>query len=250
MAYRRKSNRRYRRNRRTKYGRRTGRRTFQSRVKSVLMKNAESKFLQGGRENVNLYHDVGAASGPTTTQQSVIFNPWSGITSGTGPSNRVGEKITPTMMVARLWLANKLDRPNLLYRVIVARMPRMVGGVISAGGNVDLFRVDDVGFNGNTLCGMIDNEKGIRAYYDRVISVERNFAGWGVAQAINCKECHKFLKLKIKRKRKTPILFEPGGNITNNPVAIYVIPYDSYGTLQTDNIASCAITYRLYFKDI
>lgn len=247
MAYRRKSNRRYRRSRRTKYGRRMGRRTFQSRVKSVLMKNAESKFLQGGRENINLYHDVGAASGPTSSQSALIFNPWAGITSGTGPSNRVGEKITPTMMVARLWLANKDTRPNLLYRVIVARMPRMVGGVITSGGNVDLFRVDDVGFNGNTLCGMIDNEKGIRCYYDRTI---RNEIGYSESTAAGKKECHKFLKLKIKRKRKTPILFEPGGNITNNPVAIFVIPYDSYGTLQTDNIASCAITYRLYFKDI
>ena len=35
----------------------------------------------------------------------------------------------------------------------------------------------------------------------------------------------------------------------NNPLAVYLIPYDSYGSLTTDNIASIAWTMRLYWKD-
>jgi len=246
MAYKRKRFNRYRRSRRTKYGRRTGRRTFQSRVKKVIQRQAETKFLQQGRENVQLYHDVGAQAGPVTIQASIIFNPWSNITKGTGSSNRIGNKITPSMLVARLWISNKVGRPNVLYRVIVARLPRSTAGQIMTGSNLDLFRADDLGTNGNTICGMIDNEKGVRCYYDRIISNEH-----GISQDYTGnKECHKFIKLKIKKKGARPIVYEEAGNIVNNPLAIFVIPYDSYGTLQTDNIASCAITLRMYFRDI
>ena len=31
--------------------------------------------------------------------------------------------------------------------------------------------------------------------------------------------------------------------------ALYIIPYDAYGTLYSDNIASCAYDCRLYYKD-
>lgn len=232
-----------------RYGRRTGRQSFQARVKKVLMKNTETKFYQIGLEDKNLYHDVGNGTGPTTDQKALLFNPWTNIDKGTAAHERIGDKIVPRMMVCRLWLANKADRPNILYRVIVARLPKIYGGSATSGTNLDLFRADNLSSNGNTLCGMIDNEKGIRAYYDRVFSNEIGFtttAGSGVSN----RECHKFLRIKIKRKGARPIVYESGGGIVNNPVAIYVIPYDSYGTLQTDNIASCALTTRLYYKDI
>lgn len=237
-----------RKNRRMKYGLRTGK-TFQRRVKRAILKTAETKFLQQGRENIQLYHDVGGTTGPTTNQSSIIFNPWANIAMGTASNNRIGNKIIPSMLVARLWMANKNDRPNLLYRVIVARLPKNYGGIIMSGGNLDIFRADDVGTNGNTLCSMIDNEKGVRAYYDRV---HRNEIGYSDASDAGggMKECHIFKKLKIRRKGSRPITYESTGGIVNNPVAIYVIPYDSYGTLQTDNVASCAITLRMYYKDV
>lgn len=237
-SYRRKS-------RRMRYGRRTGR-TFQSRVKRVLNQNTETKFIQEGKENANLYHDVGWGAGPTTSQIGLIFNPWAGIAQGANAHQRIGQKITPRVMVAKLWLANKVDRPCLMYRVIVARVPKIYNGTVITNGNLDLFRPDDVGSNGNTMCGMIDNEKGIRAYYDRVFTINGN-AQWGGGWSL--REYHKLIRIKIKRKSSRPILYDVNGGIVNNPIGIYVIPYDSYGTLQTDNIASCALTYRLYYKD-
>lgn len=242
---------RYRRSRRTKYGRRKGTRTFQNRVKNVLLRTAETKFIQAGKEDQQLWHDIGYNSGvplPTSNQHAIVFNPWSLITQGTTLRTRIGDKITPRMLVARLWLANKATRPNIQYRVIVARLPKIYAGVAMDGNNLDLFKVDDSGSNGNTLCAMIDNDKGVRAYYDKVFS---NEIGYSWAASGNApRENHKFVRLKIKRKSSRPIQYDAENNTINNPVAIYVIPYDSYGTLQTDNIASCAITYRLYFKDI
>jgi hypothetical protein len=38
-------------------------------------------------------------------------------------------------------------------------------------------------------------------------------------------------------------------NIVNSPLLLYVIPYDSYGTLITDNIASYSYSMRMRYKD-
>lgn len=208
-------------------------------------------MMQVGYENLQLYHDRGALIGPSTFQACVEFNPWYRITQGALSRQRIGDKIQPRMMVVRLWLANKSDRPNILYRVIVAKLPKIVDGTIMNGNNVDLFQANQHGSNGNTLCGFIDGEKGIRAYYDRVISVEGR-PGQRITSPDTFvgAETHKFIKFVVKRKRSRPILYDVNSVVVNNPVAIYVIPYDSYGTLQTDNIASCAISYRLYFKDV
>lgn len=225
---------------------------FAARVKKVVNKMAETKFYQFGYENQELYHDVGKGVGPTTNQHAIIFNPWALIGQGTAQHNRVGDTITPRSFIMRLWLANKADRCNVIYRVIVCRLPKVLAGVQLNGVNIDIFRADDAGTNGNTLCAMIDNDKGVRAYYDRLHRLEHgqsytlNAAGTGWVG----RESHKLVRLKIKRKRSRLIRYTPAGDIVNNPIGIYVIPYDSYGTLQTDNVGSCAFTCRMYYKDI
>ena len=228
-----------------------GRRSFQSRVKKVLMKNSETKMFQIGRENMQLYHDVGNGTGPSTNQLPVEWNPWVNIVVGNTNSTRIGEKIMPRVMVSRIWLANKGDRPNLLYRIIVARVPKSIGGVLTLSTNIDLFRADHAGTNGNTMCGFINSEKGIRAYYDKIVSIEGKPGQRITAlDTFSAAETHRFVKLVIKKKNARPIQYEPAGAVVNNPIGIWVIPYDSYGTLQTDNVASVALTTRMYYKDI
>lgn len=206
-------------------------------------------MLQIGKENLELYHDVGFGSGPTSYQFPIEWNSWNAIGQGNTSSTRVGEKITPRMMVVRLWLANKSDRPNIIYRIIVAKIPKTIAGTLITGTNIDLFRADHLGTNGNTICGFINSEKGIRAYYDRIISVEGR-PGQRVVSADTFygAETHRFVKFVIKRKRSNTLLYN-GNDLVNNPIGIWVIPYDSYGTLQTDKIASCAMTLRMYYKD-
>lgn len=245
-------NRRYRKSYRKKRARgrftRT-RRTFAARVKKVLNRKTETKMWQVGRENVQLYHDVGNGSGPTTNQIPVEWNIWNNIAVGPQNYQRIGDKINPVMMVCRLWMATKADRPHQFFRIIVARVPKAINGVLSASNNIDLFRPDHAGSNGNTVCGFINSEKGIRAYYDRLVNI--NDAGQRMTSQDTFlgAEAHLFKKLVIRRKNAKPLLYEPSGQLVNNPVGIWIIPYDSYGTLQTDNISSCAITTRLYYKD-
>jgi hypothetical protein len=93
----------------------------------------------------------------------------------------------------------------------------------------------------------LDKDRGIKAYYDRVINCQN--ANSGTAASVN-KEGHWLRKLFIRRKGAPRITFDNlSAAIVNNPLLLYVIPYDSYGTVLMDNIASCSFYCRMYYKD-
>lgn len=222
--------------------RRVRRSRLASQVRKLARSTQETKFVQDGRENVQLYHDVGAGTGPTTNQLSISFDPWSLITQGTTRSTRIGDKVLPVGHRIRLWLSNKSDRYDVLYRVIVVVLPRALGTTVPNGGNVDLFRSMDSGTNNSTMCGIIDKENVKKVLLDKTYKVS-NVNG-------NAVETHEVKDFWIKAVRPRPIEYvNNGAGHKNNFYAVYVIPYDAYGTLQTDNIASCAYVQRLYFKD-
>lgn len=238
----------------TRRGKRTlGRRTYQTvrrMTNRALMKKAETKYAVINRENVQLYHNVGETGGligpylnPYTDSQ--FFNCWSLIQSGTQVFNRVGNEIYPRGMSIRLWLANKSTFPNLHYRVVIGCLPKMnVAGAVTTATN---FQWIENYFN--VLQGFPNHDAGVKLFYDKVIRNELGISTVGGNWAN--KECHKFLKIFIKRKRANKIVFAAGTNvIKNKPVFMAVIPYDSYGTLVTDNVASMAYSCKLYWKDL
>lgn len=238
-----KRKRSYRKSRRGKYARK---RNLKRLITKVMMKKVETKYYDVAEENQQLYHNIGYSPvAPVSNFEggmSVFFDLWSDISVGTTRQNRIGEKVYPRGMALKIWLSNKLDRPNVSYRVIIASMPRSRGNVVTTPNNVDLFQAPGLGNNGNKLLLPLDKDKGIKAYYDRIIRINN-------ASNTN-KEIHKTLKLWIKRKRASPIVWDSNtGQILNKPVSLYIIPYDSYGTIGTDNIASCAYWARIYFKD-
>lgn len=213
------------------------------------MKTAETKIYSLGYENVQLYHNTGVAG--LTFVGPLHFNPWNLIAQGTGKQQRVGDTISPRGMSIRLWMANKLDRPNVMYRVMVLVLPKTYNNARVTAGSIDIAApIWTGGGNGNYMCLPIDTEKGIKVLYDRVFSNEKGSSN--ILPGTN-KECHIFKKLWIKRRKgSSAIRFESNGaqDILNKPLAVYCIPYDSYGTLVTDNIASCAYVTRMYYKDI
>lgn len=228
---------------------------FNSRVKKAIMKTAETKRYLHADENLQLYHNTGVTGG--TFVRPVLFNPWRFITQGTTENNRIGDEIYPRGMSMRLWMANKWDRPNILYRVVVCILPRMYNASVVASGSIDIGSAVNTGVNGCYITLPIDTTKGIKVLYDKVFRNEAGLsatsssnvfgAGWGIYG----KECHIFKKLWIKRKRANKIKYARAtGEVENKFLAVYVIPYDSYGTLTTDNIASCGFVSTLYFKDV
>lgn len=259
MAYKRKfrSFRKSRRSRRGKFSRRRGRRSFSSRVKKVLMKTSETKYHDIAFENRQLYHNLGSEPNPpgvvipvNVTSSPDWINPWVNITQGTARNQRIGDKINPVGMRLKIYLANKFDRVNTMYRLIVAILPKLVGTTVTS--NVfDPFQIANAGVTGNNMLLPSDKDLGVKFLYDRIhrISAQsKDVVGAGTG-----KEVTKIIKLWIKRKRAQSIVFSGpliGSTIVNKPLAIYCIPYEQYSTLTTDRVGSWSGHMRMYYKDI
>lgn len=240
----------YKKSRRGKYSRKI-RPSFAARVKKVLRKTAETKYYDIGVENQQLWHNLGfgPVGIPPTTVSSIplLFNPWKNIPQGTSRAARIGDKINPTGMSLRVYLATKADRPNTMIRLIVAVLPKEFNGNLVTS-TFDPFQIPNQGTLGNTMLYPADQDKGVKFLYDKIIRMSGQLPG--APSNFSTKEQTRVLKLWIKRKRANQIVFDTTSNtIVNKPLAIYAIPYEQFSTATTDNIATVAVDMRMYYKD-
>jgi len=258
MAYKRKySNRRFKK-RTTRLGKRTRRtqKTFKARVTQVLMKKVETKMYHFAEENIQLQHNIGRnsnAAPPLITMASFtqIFNIWADIPKGTGSANRIGDRITPRGMSLKVYLANKVDRPNTMIRVIIARVPKAINAVTTRFDNVDPFeKTLQLGTNGNKMLMNADSDRGIKFLYDKIHRIGNQLAG-REGNGGN-KEQTKVFRLWIKSKKSRDILYDStnSSQIVNNPILMWAIPYEQFSTLETDQVATIAYEGKLYYKDV
>jgi len=214
------------------------------------MKNSETKFVEKGQDNVQLYHNVGQSTlvpiAPFIPKSIPnLFNIWADVTPGPGRQERIGDKITPVGMKLALFLANKYDRPCTMLRVIVARLPKAYNGVITS----NIFDPFQNTGTGNRMLLQADADQGVRFLYDKI---HRPFTNQTNITGGNSREPTKVVNLWIKRRKGSrPIVYNQNLQaIVNNPIAVYVIPYEQYSTLETDNIASVSWRSRIYYKDV
>jgi hypothetical protein len=184
------------------------------------------------------------------TSSPDFFNPWVNITQGTTRNQRIGDKINPIGMALKFYLANKSDRPNTMYRIIVAVLPKVVGTTVTS--NVfDPFQIANAGVTGNNMILPVDKDLGVKFLYDRIHRMPTDQSvGTSTGGA---KELTKIVKLWIKRKRAQPITFSGpliGSTLVNKPLAIYCLPYEQFGTLTTDRLGSWSGYMRMYYKDV
>jgi len=231
--------------------------SFKARVQKVLMRKAETKKYQFAAENVQLQHNIGYNSNPappliTLSSMGTFFNIWADIPKGTSSSARIGDKITPRGMSLKIWYANKNDRPNCMFRVIVARAPKAVNGVATTASSIsDPFDQLQLGNTGNKLLLPLDKDRGIKALYDRVHTVPSSMVSFVDGPGTK-KERTKFLKLWFRNRKARDIVYDStnSNQIVNNPILLWIIPYEQYGTAQTDTVASCSYYGTLYYKDV
>jgi hypothetical protein len=185
---------------------------YEKTVKNVLNRNTQTKYYDIGDENVQVYHNMGRSGGAILGApygDPTFFNPWSDIPPGTGRANRIGDKIRPLSMSITLWIANKLDRPNIMYRVMVLRMPKSIGAQLTNSSNVDLFQAPQLGANGNRMCLPLDQDRGIKAYYDRTFNLQTGLSGVLSGSITGFpKESHKLIKIHLRRKQSREIVFD------------------------------------------
>ncbi len=148
---------------------------FATQVKRVLMKSSETKFVEKGENNVQLYHNVGQSTlvpiAPFTPKSMPsLFNLWADVTPGTGRQERIGDKISPVGMKLQLFLANKADRPNTMIQVIVARLPKTYNAVITS----TVFDPFQNTGTGNRMILQADSDRGVRFLYDRIHLLSTN----------------------------------------------------------------------------
>lgn len=205
------------------------------------MKKVETKNYTYANENQQLYHNI--INVPTS-----CFNPYASIFAGTSDEGRIGREIIPVGWKIRLWLANKADRNNLIYRIIIGTAPRLIGTspITQPIIRDNVLDIDmTYGSTGNKLLFPTSTSKfGFRILKDKFITTNGNYDLWN-----NGKERHMLRSFYIRMKRASKVKFDTSGYNINRPFFVCILAYDSYATAETDNVASYAIYSKVYWKD-
>jgi len=182
-------------------------------------------FNSGG--NYQLYHNVAASY---TNSTNLLDN----IALGTQPSQRVGARIFLRSFDAVLVLNNKTDRQNVSYRFVVLAAPtnsntdtfvELFGGGVFTGMHVpnNSLLLHDSIFPSNQGSGMDTNT---------LANKERSFTH------------------RVSFPINKPVTINTNDGLFSTRLIAFIVAYDAYGTLTTDNIASVAQTsYRIMFTD-
>lgn len=201
----------------------------------LIDEEIENKQYVETLENQQLYHNKpiyvgkllgifgqGTQDGDTST------------TSGNGTKTiRLGDEIQLRNINIRFWLSNKLDRPNVMYKGVLYWYP--VGIPPS-----------------DTLIYKTQSNKMLDRYNDKNIKIIDTFlvkSTNNYAVDANNHE-HSYLATLNKSYKSKKIVYDNNGLQPKGwDLGFGLVCYDAYGTLQTDNIASCAFNVQVTFQD-
>lgn len=207
-------------------------------IKKISLKPSETKNTHVISENQQLYHNM------PTVQWGHLATTQSTADDNTGTNNqacRIGDEVIARGLSYKIWISNKLDRPNVMYKIIFFRYQNLL--------NSSMPTTAPYCSQGTTnyMIRDIDTEKYkiIKTITFQIQNNAQRISGTSLLGA----EGHKYisvwipfknLKLKYEDNSNQPRFFDYGFTICC---------YDSYGTLTTDNIASFAVNRKFYFKD-
>lgn len=165
---------------------------------------------------------------------------------GTQPAlARIGDEIWLQNINVRVWLSNKSDRPNVMYRLILFKY---VAGLSLTDQDVFFTQTNK----------MLDryNTESIKILQTKMVRSTNNYANTPVTidvplfsvpgrehsyfTTMNYKPKGGYEKIKYNEDANVPKMWDIG---------MAVVCYDATGTLQTDNIASAYINVETKFKD-
>jgi len=223
-----------------RYGKKrmTGTKSLVALIKKVSLKQCETKTTHKIEENVNIYHNSGYIYTNLLRTSQGITDTDTGLTAF---SNRLGDEIVARGISIKLWVANKLDRPNVMYRLVVFKY---------AAGSIPTLASCFTGANPNRMMDKIDTEY-ITPVYQKIFNLQVGFSQSSASgtDTLYGREAHTYKKIYIPLKNKK-IVYNNGGSLPKFiDYGFFIVPYDSYGTPSTDNIASFAYDQTLYFKD-
>ncbi len=205
-------------------------------AKSAVSGMCEKKTFIWQDENKQLLHNKGDyVTNFLSCKQGVQDNE-DGVSGS--QLNRIGDEFLLKNCNIRLWLSNKNDRPNVMYKAF-------------------LFWYDADASLSDAYCFFSQTNKMLDRVNNETISIidsKTIFSGPSYATGVSsvsgsAKERSQLCTLNGSWKGKK-ITYDQGGTVPKfKTLGLCVVCYDAYGTLQTDNIASYAYNCAIRFID-
>ncbi len=192
---------------------------------------SERKMTYASEENIQLNHN--------TPYRFPTAGNAIGISQGTGFGNRIGNAVRLHEGNLKLWISQKSDRPNVIYRLTIAAMPYSTSQAFS-----------DISFTtvNNALIAPLDPTKAM-ILYDKILNASGPGGPiMGSAALISTKE-RSWATQVVFPINKT-VSWATSGNTTRTYIWYYLSAYDAYGTLTTDVISSFAYSSCISFDDM
>lgn len=207
-------------------------------IKSVSLKDQETKLSSNTDENVRLFHNG-------TEYRLQLLRTTQGTANPNGflenERNRIGDEVLARGIKFRFWFSNQQDRPNVMYRVYVFWYNSEITNFSD-----NLFWRGTDG-NGATMNRIIDaaNTDKVKPLREFVVKSTQDYTTSG-----NGKEHSYFRELYVPLNNKKIQYRADGSDRPKfNDLAFCVVPYDAFGTLTTDLLGTMAYSHTFYYKD-
>lgn len=209
-----------------KRSRYTRRSNLTSLIRRVVSRSAESKVFDRVLSKAELYHNTPALILINGTN---AFPP-----QGNTGSTRVGDEIYAKGYKLRILFGQKGDRPNVSFRIIVGYVNKSY-----SYGYSNWFRA----ITGNTLLDPVNPDiiKVVKSY-----TMRPNQAGLTATGNDEFTFAHQ-LYIPVNKKVRFPSGTQ---DADMDNLYMFIIPYDAFGSLTTDNIAYYQAASSLHYKDI
>ncbi len=198
-------------------------------ARNVAQGMCEKKRFTWMDENKQLLHNKGDYTLNFLSCRQGVADDESGASNS--QINRIGDEIVLKNINVRLWVSNKEDRPNVMYKAY-------------------LFWYDSDATLSDAYCFFSQQNKMLDRINTEVLSVvDSKVIFSGPSYSTTEKERSQLCTLNGSYKGKK-IKYDEGGSVPKfKTLGLCVVSYDSYGTLQTDNIASYAYNCSITFID-
>lgn len=196
-------------------------------ARAVVLRAAETKEKQFSVGKVELYHNS-----LSYVHQLNHLTVMPG--KGDNEDQRNGDTIIARGWRMRMTLANKGDRPNVTYRIVVVARNADV-----TPGYGDVFK----NTSGNCLLDMVDDDQNTKLY-DKTYKPNRGMVGTtetGLREFV--------IPFKFWIPRKMTYKFTTNTVTNDRSIWMFVMAYDAYGTLVTDNIGYTQVWGEFLYKD-
>lgn len=195
-------------------------------VRSQVSRMSESKIKDSNVANTELYHN--------TISYSIVNGNTAMPSQGAGGSNRIGDEIYIKGYMLRFMIGQKADRPNLTTRIIIGYVNR---GFLY---NYNLwFRV----ITGNRIIDPV-NPDVIKVIKDKCYRPNQgSLASTGGREFTY----NRNMWIPARKRVKFPPYLTDSDD---DHLYCFIMQYDAYGTLETDNVGYYRYGCSVHFKDV